>query len=517
MIIDLILTPEEAAFEGIYIAKAAQLLGISEKQISSYKIIRKSLDARQKKIFFNFQLFISTVDNPAKIQIQKIEYKNVEAKQEVVIVGAGPAGLFAALRLIELGYKPIIYERGKDVGARKKDIAILNSKGSINPDSNYCFGEGGAGAFSDGKLYSRSAKRGNISRILQILHEHGADKSILFEVYPHIGSDKLPGIIKNIRKTILNSGGQILFSSKVVDFLLNGNSISGIVINNNQNIAAKAVILATGHSARDIYELLSRKKISLELKLFAMGVRVEHPQEIINNIQYHGDKSKYLPPASYAFVKQIKNRGVYTFCVCPGGYIIPAVTGHDEIVLNGMSPSKRNSPFANAGVVVELRHEDLKEYTKYGPLAGLRLQQFAENKAFINSGESLSAPAQRMTDFINGKLSATLPKSSYHQGLVSSPLHEWLPESIRFRLQQAFQIFDKNRKGFLTNEAVVVGIESRTSSPVRIPRDSVSLQHPALQGLFPCGEGAGYAGGIISSAMDGEKAAEAVVKFLSNI
>lgn len=507
--INIILTPEQASKENVYKPLVAKELKINKSKISLIRVINRSIDARSRNIKVNLRLFV-VFDEPAPKEEEIIfRYQDVKYKTEIIIIGAGPAGLFAALRLIELGYKPIIFERGKQVSDRKKDIALLYKEQEINPDSNYCFGEGGAGTFSDGKLFTRSKKRGDTQKILEVLKFHGANENILIDSHPHIGTDKLPNIIENIRETIINAGGEIHFNSRVTDFIINDAQIKGVEINNNLKITAQAVILATGHSARDIYELLHKRNIQLQAKPFAMGVRIEHPQSLIDSIQYHCKvRSEYLPAATYNLVRQVNNRGVYSFCMCPGGFIVPASTSPNEMVVNGMSPSARNSKFANSAMVVELRLEDLKEYNKYGELAGLKFQQKVEQLAFNNGGNKLVAPAQRMADFVNNRISASLPETSYIPGIISSPLHFWLPENISKPLQQGFKQFGKRMRNFLTNEAIIIGVESRTSSPVRIPRDNDTFQHPEIKGLFPCGEGAGYSGGIVSSAVDGEKCAE---------
>ncbi len=442
-------------------------------------------------------------------------YKDVKNKPEVLITGAGPSGLAAALKLLELGAKPVILERGKPVEERIHDIRQLEINHLLDTNSNYCFGEGGAGTYSDGKLYTRSKKRGDIQRVLEWLFLHGAPESILYEAHPHIGSDLLPRIIRNIRNTILSHGGEIYFRSKVTDLIVRDRTITGVITEDGRNIKAKAFILATGHSAKDIYELLNNKGITLEAKLFAMGVRVEHPQELIDDIQYHGKKNEYLPAATYSLVEQINNRGVYSFCMCPGGQIVPSTTSADEVVVNGMSDSKRSFPFANAGIVVQITENDLKPYQKYGALAGLIMQQQIEQLCFRQAGQALKAPAQRLTDFVNRKATAALPQSSYRPGIVPSDLSSWLPPFMNDTLRDGFLKFNRKMKGFLTAEAVIHGVESRTSSPVRIPRKADTWQHIEIENLFPCGEGAGYAGGIISSAIDGEISAEKCFRFLN--
>jgi uncharacterized FAD-dependent dehydrogenase len=433
-------------------------------------------------------------------------------------VGAGPAGLFASLRLLALGFKPVVLERGKNVSDRKRDIALLNRNLGLDPDSNYCFGEGGAGTFSDGKLYTRSKKRGDVRRILEILHLHGADESILFDSHPHIGTDRLPAIITSIRETLVNHGAEFFFGTRVTDFIIEKGQIQGVVTGKDEKFYGKSVILATGHSALDIYRLLERRKLQMQLKGFAMGVRIEHPQHLIDQIQYHTreGRGKYLPAAEYALVKNIAGRGVYSFCMCPGGIIVPSATSDYETVVNGMSNSMRNSPFANSGLVVEIRPEDLSAYREHGEFAGLAFQEDLEKSAYRYGGQGQIAPAQRLTDFVDGKNSSSLPDHSYNPGLVCSPMHEWLPESIRFRLQDGLKFFGRRMKGFMTLEAIMAGVESRTSAPVRIIRDPEKGYHPDLPGLFPAGEGAGYAGGIVSSAMDGEYAADAISRFLAS-
>lgn len=512
--IDIVVSPKEASERDLYLKSAAQALQIDVSEISSVRIIRRSLDARGRKIKVNLKLQIvygETHPTPTP-PVAPFNSKNVSDKDPVIIVGAGPAGLFAALRLIELGLKPIIIERGKDVSARKRDIALINREHVVTPDSNYCFGEGGAGTFSDGKLYTRSKKRGDNQRIIELLHLHGASEEILYEAHPHIGSDYLPEIITKIRNTILECGGEVHFNTRVTDILITDSTAKGVLTQNNDTILGKAVILATGHSARDIYHILQNNKVLLESKPFAMGVRIEHPQSLINSIQYHNDpQMKYLPSASYNLVHQVDGRGVYSFCMCPGGFIVPASTSSDEIVVNGMSSSLRNSPFANSGMVVEIRTEDLAGFAEYGPLAGLMYQQSFEQAALNATGKkNQTAPAQRMMDFVNNKSSHSLPETSYIPGIIESPLHDWIPCAIRERLQKGFVLFGNKMKKYLTNDAIIVGVESRTSSPVRIPRDKETMQHVQIKNLYPCGEGAGYAGGIISSAVDGAKCAEII-------
>jgi uncharacterized FAD-dependent dehydrogenase len=515
--LDLVLSPKEASDEKYYKPVVAKKLGFPVEQIYGLKILRKSIDARRRNILVNLRFRVACEENFPQSEEFNFEYQNVEGKPKVLIVGAGPAGLFAALRLIELGYCPIVLERGKNVEDRKKDLSELHRNRSLNPDSNYSFGEGGAGTFSDGKLYTRSKKRGDLKKILNVFHFHGAQDEILYDAHPHIGTDVLPKVIVRMRKNILKAGGEVRFSTKVLDYILDGERVTGVRTENGEEIFGEGLILATGHSARDVYRKLDEQGIDLELKSFAMGVRIEHPQELIDQIQYHNPKGRgaYLPAASYSFVHQVENRGVYSFCMCPGGVIVPAATGDNQQVVNGMSSSNRNTAFANAGMAVEIRSQDLKSYEKYGALAGLHFQEELEKRAFIEGGENLTAPAQRMNDFVNGKKSSSLPKTSYHLGVVSSCMHEWLPEGIRFRLQEAFKVFGRKSKGFLSQEALILGVESRTSSPVRIPRDRESFQHIRIKGLFPCGEGAGYAGGIVSAAMDGERCAEAFMRYVN--
>ncbi len=510
------LWPDQANNSDAIKQAAAKQLGLQPSEIESIAITRKSIDARKGKVKVNLGLRVFRKNEPSNQDNFTYKHQDVSTNQEVIIVGSGPAGLFAALRFIELGLKPIIVERGNDVKTRKRDIAQLNRNKCFNPNSNYAFGEGGAGTFSDGKLYTRSRKRGSINRILNLLHIHGAQPEILYEAHPHIGTNVLPKVIASIRKTIEDCGGQFLFNSRVDDLIISNNKAAGVKLSDGRKIQGKAVVLATGHSARDIYNMLWQQNILLEAKPFAMGVRVEHPQELINSIQYHGPKnSKHLPAATYSLVQQVKGRGVYSFCMCPGGYIVPAVSADNEIVVNGMSPSLRNSPWANSGIVVEVNIKDLPTTQGREALAGLDFQVEMEHLAYKNKvGEGFVAPAQRLTDFVNGKHSSHLPTCSYQPGVSSSSIHSWLPESISVRLQEGFRLFDKKMKGFITNEAVVLAVESRTSSPVRIPRDETSLQHVQIKGLYPCGEGAGYAGGIVSSALDGERCAESIAQWL---
>ena len=503
-------TPREAAAQSLYLPIAARKLGIAPGEITAVRITRRSIDARSRRIRVNLELEVSTDPAGFAPAATQLTYPDVHGKPPVLVVGAGPAGLFAALRLVELGCRPIIIERGREVKTRRKDIARLLRRHALDPDSNYGFGEGGAGAFSDGKLYTRSHKRGDARRILTILHHHGAAAEILFEAQPHIGSNKLPGVIQNIRGSILAAGGEIHFETPLTEFIISAGKIQGVRTRGGGTFKAAATIMATGHSARDIYHRLHRSGIAITPKAFAMGVRLEHPQTLIDRIQYHGQpRGVYLPPATYRLVTQVDGRGVYSFCMCPGGFIIPAATRPGEVVVNGMSFAKRNSPFANAGVVVEIRLADLPGLDAAPELAGLHYQAGLEREAFRQGGrQGQTAPAQRLTDFVAGRYSSDLPPSSYLPGVASSPLHDWLPAPITTRLQQGFRVFGRHLKGFLSREAVLLAVESRTSSPVRIPRRPDTLEHPQIQGFYPCGEGAGYAGGIVSSAIDGERCAE---------
>jgi uncharacterized FAD-dependent dehydrogenase len=484
--------------------------GIPVDEINGFQELRRSIDARNRNIKFNLRVRVyAKGENPEAHhpKYQPRQFQDVSKADHVVIVGAGPAGLFAALRLIEQGVKPIVLERGKDVRARRRDLAAVNKEHIVNPESNYCFGEGGAGTYSDGKLYTRSTKRGDVNRILSTFIQFGADEDILVNNHPHIGTNKLPQIITAIREQIIACGGEVRFNSKLTDILLRDDEVTGVVINQEEKLQTKKLILATGHSARDIYELLYKKGIEIEAKQFAMGVRVEHPQELINEIQYHGSFCEPLPPAAYSLVNQVKGRGVYSFCMCPGGIIAPCATAPGEIVTNGWSPSKRNNPFANSGIVVPVEPEDYKQFASAGPLAGLRYQKMVEQTVCKMAGGSQTAPAQRLSDLVTGKLSADLPINSYKPGTVSMQLSDVLPKAIHQRIRGGFQEFGKKMRGYLTNEAVAVAVESRTSSPVRIPRNE-NGEHPQIKGLYPCGEGGGYAGGIVSAAIDGENVAE---------
>ena len=512
--LNLQVSPEIASNESLLYDYVSKTVRVSTKLVHKVVILKRSIDARQKSIKVNLKVSVYLIDE--KYIAQKIElphYENVSNKQEVIIVGAGPAGLFAALQLIELGMKPIVIERGKQVRGRRRDLKAINIDHIVNEDSNYCFGEGGAGTYSDGKLYTRSKKRGDVDRILKLLVAFGATPDILVEAHPHIGTNKLPQIIEDIRAKIIEMGGQVLFETRVIDFVIKNNEIQGVVTHNGDTISANKLILATGHSARDIFELLDKKKIFLEAKPFAIGVRAEHPQELIDKIQYSCDyRGDYLPPAPYSIVKQVDGRGMYSFCMCPGGVIAPCATSPGEVVTNGWSPSKRDQATANSGIVVELKLEDFKPFAKFGALAGMEFQKSIEQKAWHLAGETQKVPAQRMLDFTQNKLSSFIPKTSYVPGTTSIEMGQIFPGFLTQILRDGFTEFGKAMRGFMTNDAILHAPESRTSSPVRIPRDNFTLEHPQIKGLFPCGEGAGYAGGIISAAIDGEKCAQKIAQ-----
>lgn len=499
--------------------------GLNLQDITATRILKRSIDARQRTIFVNLSVRAYINELPKDDEYQPTIYNNVEGKPQVIVVGAGPGGLFAALRLIELGLRPIIVERGKNVRDRKKDLALIGREQTVNPESNYSFGEGGAGAYSDGKLYTRSKKRGNVDKILNVFCQHGASTAILVDAHPHIGTDKLPRVIENMRNTIIGCGGEVHFETRMDALLIEGDEVKGIETNTGKTILGP-VILATGHSARDVYRWLAANQVEIEAKGIAVGVRLEHPADLIDQIQYHNrnGRGKYLPAAEYSFVNQVDGRGVYSFCMCPGGFVVPAASGPQQIVVNGMSPSNRGSRWSNSGMVVELRPEDLEneelkmkdeEWAVHNAPNGnsslkmMFFQEYLERLCWQQGNMKQTAPAQRMADFTKKKLSYDLPESSYAPGLVSSPLHFWMPPFIANRLSKGFQQFGKYSHGFLTNEAILIGVETRTSAPVRIIRDKETLQHIRLKGLFPCGEGAGYAGGIVSAGIDGERCAEA--------
>jgi uncharacterized FAD-dependent dehydrogenase len=511
-------SPEMANNEQMLYQHVSKLVQTSVSDLQKIVILKRSIDARQKAIKFNLKLNIYYKDEVfTESKIELPNYPNVTNKQEIIVVGAGPAGLFAALQLIELGLKPIVIERGKDVRGRRRDLKAINVDGIVNADSNYCFGEGGAGTYSDGKLYTRSKKRGDVDRILQLLVAFGATEEILVEAHPHIGTNKLPQIIQDIREKIIECGGQVLFETRVTDILVKNNEVDGIVTQKGETIHSKKIILATGHSARDIFELLHKKDIFIEAKPFALGVRAEHPQELIDKIQYSCDyRGEFLPPSPYSIVKQVNGRGMYSFCMCPGGVIAPCATAEGEVVTNGWSPSKRDQATANSGIVVELRFEDFKPFEKFGPLAGMEFQKAIEQKAWQLAGKTQKVPAQRMIDFTQSKVSAAIPKTSYVPGTTSVELGEVFPTFLTQTLREGFSAFGKAMNGYLTNDAILHAPESRTSSPVRIPRDNSTLEHVQIKGLYPCGEGAGYAGGIISAAIDGEKCALKIAEALSN-
>ena len=513
------LSPEEAYDDLLFKQAVLKKAGVPAATAQTFaRQTRRSIDARGRKVLVNVEAELFINESPGSLLDHFPTYGNVSNANPILIVGAGPAGLFAALRAIELGVKPILIERGKDVRARRRDLAAINKEGVVHPDSNYCFGEGGAGTYSDGKLYTRSKKRGDIRRIMEILVAHGATEEILVDAHPHIGTNKLPVLVAKLRETILHAGGEVLFDTRVEDLILEGDEIRGVITQNGDKINGMGVILATGHSARDIFELLHRKQVLIEAKPFALGVRIEHSQSLIDRIQYHCsvDRGPYLPASAYSLVQQTNykgvQRGVFSFCMCPGGFIVPAATSPGELVVNGMSPSRRDSKFANSGMVVSVELEDLPQYQKYGPLAAMHFQAEVEKRAWELGGKNQVAPAQRMVDFVNKKVSGSLLDTSYQPGLEAVEMREVLPDFIAARLAMAFEAFGQKMKGYYTNEAQLIGVESRTSSPVRIPRDKESFEHPQIKRLYPCGEGAGYAGGIVSAAMDGERCAERLVE-----
>jgi uncharacterized FAD-dependent dehydrogenase len=511
---EIVCSPEQHEDEAALIRLAAASLKMSPNQVTGLKILKRSIDARGRRVLYRMQVQVF-MGEPYIRETYIIKYPNVKNAKPVIIMGAGPAGLFAALQCIESGLKPIILERGKDVKQRRRDLANINKQGLVNPESNYCFGEGGAGTYSDGKLYTRSTKRGDVTQVLKTFVTHGADENILIDARPHIGTNKLPGIITAIRETIESAGGEVHFDRKVTALVVDAGKIKGVKTADGETHKAGAVILATGHSARDIFEMLHRQNILIEAKPFALGVRIEHPQEIIDRAQYHcEDRGEFLPPSYYSLVEQVDGRGVFSFCMCPGGIIAPCSTEDKEIVVNGWSPSKRNNPYANSGTVVQINLEDVKG-DNADPFKLLNFQREIEQLAFTAGGGNLVAPAQRMIDFVQGKISVDLPKNSYLPGTKSINLDEVLPGWIADRLKKALPVFGQKMKGYYTNEAILVGVESRTSSPVKVPRDKETLQHPQVAGLFPCGEGAGYAGGIISAAIDGINCAAAAKKILA--
>ena len=514
--------PEQAANEeGIkrYLAKEK---GLDVRTLNKVRVLKRSIDARQRTIFVNLKVRAYINEMPQDDQYVHTEYPDVSSRPRVIVVGEGPGGLFASLRLIELGYRPVVLERGKDVRERKKDLSNITKIQKVDSESNYCFGEGGAGAYSDGKLYTRSKKRGSVDKILNVFCQHGANTNILADAHPHIGTDKLPRVIENMRNTIINCGGEVHFQTKMTRFILEGDRVIGVeavyLATGAEENYRGPVILATGHSARDVYRYLASSKIEIEAKGIAVGVRLEHPSQLIDQIQYHNrnGRGKYLPAAEYSFVTQVDGRGVYSFCMCPGGFVIPAATGPEQLVVNGMSPSNRGTAWSNSGMVVETHPEDVVQSDEElkDPLSMMYFQEMVEKQCWQQANMKQTAPAQRMADFVNNRLSYDLPKSSYAPGLISSPLHFWMPSFISKRLQEGFKTFGKNAHGFLTNEATLIAMETRTSSPVRIVRDRETLMHVRIQGLFPCGEGAGYAGGIVSAGVDGERCAEMCAEYL---
>ena len=511
--------PVVAASENAIKRYLAEEQGIDQRTINSVRVLKKSIDARQRTIFVNLKIRVYINEVPQDDEYEHTEYQNVEGRPQVVVVGEGPGGLFASLRLIELGLRPVVLERGKGVRERKMDLAQITKTQKVDPESNYCFGEGGAGAYSDGKLYTRSKKRGNVNKILNVFCQHGASTSILADAHPHIGTDKLPRVIENMRNTIIKCGGEVHFQTKMTRLVVEGERVTGVeavdLKTGGELTFHGPVILATGHSARDVYRLLVESNIHIEAKGIAVGVRLEHPSQLIDQIQYHNreGRGKYLPAAEYSFVTQVEERGVYSFCMCPGGFVIPAATGPQQLVVNGMSPSNRGTQWSNSGMVVELHPDDVGGDSS-DPLCMMHFQEKLERDCWQQGNMKQTAPAQRMADFVNNRLSYDLPKSSYAPGLISSPLHFWMPPFVAKRLQEGFKKFGKMSHGFLTNEAVLIATETRTSSPVRIVRDPATLQHVTVQGLFPCGEGAGYAGGIVSAGVDGERCAEMCAQYV---
>lgn len=511
--------PVVAASENAIKRYLAEEQGIDQRTINSVRVLKKSIDARQRTIFVNLKIRVYINEVPQDDEYEHTEYQNVEGRPQVVVVGEGPGGLFASLRLIELGLRPVVLERGKDVRERKMDLAQITKTQKVDPESNYCFGEGGAGAYSDGKLYTRSKKRGNVNKILNVFCQHGASTSILADAHPHIGTDKLPRVIENMRNTIIKCGGEVHFKTKMTRLVVEGERVTGVeavdLKTGGELTFHGPVILATGHSARDVYRLLVESNIHIEAKGIAVGVRLEHPSQLIDQIQYHNreGRGRYLPAAEYSFVTQVEERGVYSFCMCPGGFVIPAATGPQQLVVNGMSPSNRGTQWSNSGMVVELHPDDVGGDSS-DPLCMMHFQEKLERDCWQQGNMKQTAPAQRMADFVNNRLSYDLPKSSYAPGLISSPLHFWMPPFVAKRLQEGFKKFGKMSHGFLTNEAVLIATETRTSSPVRIVRDPATLQHVTVQGLFPCGEGAGYAGGIVSAGVDGERCAEMCAQYV---
>ena len=540
--------PEQAASEEGIKRYLAQEKGLDVRTLHQVRVLKRSIDARQRTIYVNLKVRAYINEYAQDEQFVRTEYPGVSSRPRVIVVGEGPGGLFASLRLIELGFRPVVLERGKNVRERKKDLSNITKMQKVDAESNYCFGEGGAGAYSDGKLYTRSKKRGSVDKILNVFCQHGAHTNILADAHPHIGTDKLPRVIENMRNTIISSGGEVHFQTKMTSFVIEGDKVIGVeavnLLTGAEETYRGPVILATGHSARDVYRYLAASKIEIEAKGIAVGVRLEHPAHLIDQIQYHNKngRGKYLPAAEYSFVTQVEGRGVYSFCMCPGGFVIPAATGPQQLVVNGMSPSNRGTAWSNSGMVVETHPEDVTTFVKehlsmlqsdaslssqqsidgmlvepQSPLTMMLFQQIVEKQCWQQGNMKQTAPAQRMADFVNGRLSYDLPKSSYAPGLISSPLHFWMPSFVSKRLQEGFKTFGKNAHGFLTNEATLIAMETRTSSPVRILRDRDTLQHVRLQGLFPCGEGAGYAGGIVSAGVDGERCAEMCAEYLQKL